>query len=56
MPSPFSWRYFRLCAVRTSNSTSWKGGHPFNAGHPAPSITCREGLMTLPGPGQLVNL
>ena len=31
-------------------------GHPFNAGHPAPSITCREGLTTLPGHGQLVDL
>ena len=26
------------------------------AGHPAPSMTCREGLTTLPGHGQLVNL
>jgi hypothetical protein len=31
-------------------------GHPFNAGHPAPSITCREGLTTLPWHGQLVDL
>ena len=31
-------------------------GHPFNAGHPASSSTCREGLTTLPGHGQLINL
>ena len=31
-------------------------GHPFNAGHPAPSSTCREGLTTLPGHGQRVDL
>jgi hypothetical protein len=31
-------------------------GHPFNAGHPASSITCREGLTTLPGHGQRVDL
>ena len=32
------------------------GGHPFNAGHRAPSMTCREGLTALPWPGQLVDL
>ena len=31
-------------------------GHPFNAGHPALSITCREGLTTLPWHGQRVDL
>jgi 3-oxoacyl-[acyl-carrier-protein] synthase I len=31
-------------------------GHPFNAGRPAPSITCCEGLTTLPGHGQRVDL
>jgi hypothetical protein len=31
-------------------------GHPFKAGHFAPSMTCREGLMTLPWPRQLVDL
>jgi hypothetical protein len=42
--------------------TEWEGklvedfGHPFNAGHPAPSITCREGLTTLPWHGQRVDL
>src|SRR5262249_55240286 len=33
-----------------------KIGYPRKAGHPAPSITYREGLTTLPGHGQLVNL
>jgi len=32
------------------------GGHPFNAGHPASSITCREGLTMLPWHGQRVDL
>src|SRR5215470_9412234 len=31
-------------------------GHPFNAGHPASSITCREGLTMLPWHGQRVDL
>ena len=31
-------------------------GHPFNAGHPAPSSTCREGLTTLPGHGQRIDM
>lgn len=31
-------------------------GHPFKAGHPASSSTCREGLTTLPWHGQLVEL
>jgi hypothetical protein len=31
-------------------------GHPFKPGHPDPSMTCREGLTTLPGSGQLINL
>jgi hypothetical protein len=31
-------------------------GHPFNAGHPAPSMTCRDGLTVLPGHGQLIDL
>jgi hypothetical protein len=31
-------------------------GHPFNAGHPGPSITCRDGLTALPGHGQLIDL
>ena len=31
-------------------------GHPFNAGHPASSSTCREGLTTLPWHGQRVDL
>jgi len=30
--------------------------HPFNAGHPAPSMTCRESLTTLPWHRQLVDL
>jgi len=30
--------------------------HLFNAGHPAPSMTCREGLTTLPGHRQHVDL
>ena len=25
-----------------------RAGYPLNPGHPAPSITCREGLTTLP--------
>ena len=40
----------------TPSPTFYKLGHPFNAGHPAPSITCREGLTTLPWHGQLVAL
>ena len=31
-------------------------GYPFNAGHAAPSMTCREGLTTLPGHGQCADL
>src|SRR5262245_13762975 len=31
-------------------------GHPFNAGHPASSITCREGLTTLPWHRHRVDL
>jgi hypothetical protein len=31
-------------------------GHPFNAGHPGPSMTCRDGLTALPGHGQLIDL
>src|SRR5262249_7232448 len=31
-------------------------GHPFNAGHPASSMTCREGLTMLPWHGQRVDL
>ena len=31
-------------------------GYPFNAGHAAPSMTCREGLTTLPGHGQFADL
>jgi len=31
-------------------------GHPFKAGHPASSSTCREGLTTLPWHGQRVDL
>jgi hypothetical protein len=31
-------------------------GYPLSPGHSAPSITCREGLTTLPGHGQLVDL
>ena len=31
-------------------------GYPFNAGHSAPSITCREGLTTLPGHRQLLDV
>ena len=30
--------------------------HPFNAGHRAPSMTCREGLTALPWHGQLADL
>ena len=48
----------RCSCTRTANrpSISGKLGHPFNAGHPAPSMTCREGLTALPGHGQLVDL
>jgi hypothetical protein len=31
-------------------------GYPFNAGHSATSITCREGLTTLPWHGQLLDV
>jgi len=31
-------------------------GDPLSPGHSAPSMTCREGLTTLPGHGQLVDL
>jgi Helix-turn-helix len=31
-------------------------GHRSEPGHPAPSMTCREGLTTLPGHRQLVDL
>jgi transposase len=31
-------------------------GYPFSPGHFAPSITYRNGLTALPGPGQLVDL
>ena len=31
-------------------------GYQFNPGHRALSMTCREGLTTLPGHGQLVDL
>jgi hypothetical protein len=31
-------------------------GYPFNAGHSATSITYRDGLTTLPGHGQRVDL
>jgi hypothetical protein len=31
-------------------------GYPFNAGHSAPSITCRKGLTTLPGHRQLLDV
>lgn len=31
-------------------------GHPFNAGHPGPSMTCRDGLTALPGHGQRIDL
>jgi hypothetical protein len=31
-------------------------GYPLSPGHPVSSITCREGLTTLPGHGQLVDL
>ena len=31
-------------------------GYPLRPGHPASSITCREGLTTLPGHGQRVDL
>jgi len=41
---------------RAIKSGKLKAGHPFNAGHPASSMTCREGLMTLPWQGQLVDL
>jgi hypothetical protein len=36
--------------------TDEKIGYQFKPGHPAPSMTCREGLTALPGHGQLVNL
>ncbi len=32
------------------------GGYPFSPGHYVTSITYREGLMALPGQGQLMNL
>ena len=31
-------------------------GYPFNAGHAASSMTCREGLTTLSGHGQFADL
>ena len=31
-------------------------GYPFSLGHYVTSITYREGLMALPGQGQLMNL
>ena len=33
-----------------------RGEYRFKPGHPAPSMTCREGLTALPGQRQLVNL
>jgi hypothetical protein len=35
---------------------SIRNGYRFKPGHPAPSITCRDGLTALPGHGQLVDL
>jgi hypothetical protein len=34
----------------------WRVGHRFNPGHFVSSMTCRDGLTTLPGHGQRVDL
>ena len=46
-----AWRFGRLL-----KAAYWNVGYPLSPGHPASSITCRDGLTTLPGHGQLVNL
>ena len=43
-----------LCGMGTVEAG--KRGHPLKAGHHTPSMTCRNGLTTLPGHGQRVNL
>ena len=43
-------------ALRQQLEPVCERGYPLKPGHPAPSITCREGLTTLPGHGQLVDL
>jgi hypothetical protein len=37
-------------------TTVYKVGYPLSPGQPAFSMTCHEGLTTLPGHGQLVDL
>src|SRR5262249_55846464 len=44
-------------ALRFGDTLLFEGlEHPFNAGHPAPSMTCRKSLATLPWHRQLVDL
>jgi len=43
--------------VRRATKVTVRGrGYPFSPGHYVTSITYREGLMALPGQGQLMNL
>ena len=39
-----------------TDDASAREGYPFKAGHCVTSITCREGLMALPRPGQGIDL
>jgi Homeodomain-like domain len=42
--------------VRNTLHAFHQRGYPLSPGHPVSSMTCREGLTTLPGHGQLVDL
>ena len=41
---------------RQSRYLNNRCGYPLSPGHPVSSMTCREGLTTLPGHGLLVDL
>jgi transposase len=43
-------------AIHYVDGTIVRAGYPFSPGHYVTSITYREGLMALPGQGQLMNL